>query len=818
MKSVSQRLKESFGSKLILLIYFISVFAYLELCLHLLFYPELTLRLIYPLLFGAVSGSILYLLCSLFPDRAAGVLSCILISLAVIYFEIQLVYHCIFGSFMPLSQITMGAGAVTNFFSQTVHAVLENIPKVLVILIPVPVTVFLITQKRLRTKRLTLIQLPVAALICAILSFTVLGILHLNNTTPASAYALLVSPNTSTETSVKTTGLCATTVQELKGMLRSDEVSGSFAQTSLIRLDNKDKELNVTDIRPDVTDDELGRYLSQVSPTAKNEYTGIAEGYNLITICAEAFSPLLIDPELTPTLYKLSNNGIIFENFYNCFTNTTTNGEYCFNTGLLPDMSRDKLDNSFNSSADNYMPLCLGNLYTDMGYTALAYHNYYSTFYDRHITHVNMGYDFRAVLSGLDIEVGNPSSDLDMIEASMPDYINSEEPFHVYYMTYSGHYQYNWDNDMSRKNRDKVDNLPYSEEVKAYIACNLELEYALQALMEGLEKAGKADNTVIVLTGDHYPYGLTAVQYNELAGEAVDTTFERYRNSFICYIPGIEAVRVDDYCSTPDILPTLLNIMGIEFDSRLLPGRDILSDAPHIAVLSDRSFITESFRYNAGTAEVTLHTDGEISEEVLTDYRNYVDNMFTMSTAILEADYYADVYGHGEHSEGSAIVNFEDIDNNNVYVESTVTFMVSEGFMEPKSETVFGVNDPGTVRELIGTLFRMKSPEGYDDAAEWALSLNLTESGQDIDAAATYADTAKIIFRYCCFGQDPDISETAEKYPELTPDEAAALEFCYNQKLIMGDAHNTSFELAHTTVTRYQIAAFLQRMYTYDMI
>ena len=818
MKSVSQRLKDSYGSKLFLLIYFISVFVYLELCLHLLFYPELTLRLIYPLLFGAVSGSILYLLCSLLPDRAAVALSCILISLAVIYFEVQLVYHCIFGSFMPLSQITMGAGALTGFFSQTMHAICSNILKVLVIFIPIPLTLFLIILKHITVKRLKLIQIPIAALVCVILSFAVMSALHLTNNGPASAYAILVGTGTSTESCVKTVGMCAATVQEFKGIINRKDTPDGFAKTTLTALDNRGKEVNAADISFGAVDAELGRYLSGVSPTNKNEYTGIAEDYNLITICAEAFSPLIIDPELTPALYKLKSNGIIFENFYNSFPNTTTNGEYCFCTGLMPDMSRNKLDNSFNSSVDNYMPLCLGNVYTEMGYKALAYHNYYGTFYDRYITHKNIGYDFKAVLSGLDIEVGSPSSDLDMIKASIPDYINGNQPFHVYYMTYSGHYQYNWDNSMSAKNRDKVEHLPYSDPVKAYIACNLELEYALQYLMEELERSGQADNTVIALTADHYPYGLNVSQYNELAGESVDTDFERYRNSFICYIPNIEPVTVSDYCSTVDILPTLLNIMGIEYDSRLLAGRDILSDAPSVAILSNRSFITEGFRYNAETAEVISHTGDSVSDTELTDWRNYVDNIFSLSKLILETDCYADVYGHKNDSDTPAIVNFEDINNNNVYVESTVSFMVNEGFMDPKSETVFGVNDPGTVRDLIGSLFRMKSPEGYDDAAEWALSLNLIEAEQDIDAAATYADTARVIYGYCRPGQTEDISETAEKYPELTLGEATALDFCYNKKLIMGDAHNTSFELAHTTVTRYQIAAFLQRMYMYDMI
>ena len=326
-------------------------------------------------------------------------------------------------------------------------------------------------------------------------------------------------------------------------------------------------------------------YLANAIPTRKNNYTGLLKDYNLIAICAESFCPWFISEELTPTLYKLSHTGILFENYYGTFQSVTTNGEYTMCMGLYPDMSRTKTDSSFNVAGNNYLPFCLGNALKGMGYQTWAYHDYIGDFYNRNITHANMGYTFKAADSGLDMKIDWPSSDLEMMEKSVDDYIDSGEQFCTYYMTFSGHYQYNWDNAMSAKNRDAVKDLPYSEPVKAYIACNLELEYALEYLMQRLEEAGVADKTCIVLTNDHYPYGLTEDEYNELAGQTLDTTFEKYRNSFICYVPGLsENIVVDEYCSTADILPTLLNLFGVDYDSRLLAGTDVLSSGIHAAV------------------------------------------------------------------------------------------------------------------------------------------------------------------------------------------------------------------------------------------
>ena len=106
-------------------------------------------------------------------------------------------------------------------------------------------------------------------------------------------------------------------------------------------------------------------------------------------------------------------------------------------------------------------------------------------------THTNMGYDFRAVDFGLEMEPGTPASDLEMVQETMADYL-PYEPFHAYYMTYSGHSDYDFEtNSMSIKNQELVAELPYSEQVKAYIACQLELEQAMAYMIDRLEQTGQ---------------------------------------------------------------------------------------------------------------------------------------------------------------------------------------------------------------------------------------------------------------------------------------------------------------------------------------
>ena len=206
-----------------------------------------------------------------------------------------------------------------------------------------------------------------------------------------------------------------------------------------------------------------------------------------------------------------------------------------------------------------------------------------------------------------------PESDVEMMEVTVPEFVE-DVPFHVYYLTVSGHLEYNFTgNSMALKHFDAVEGLEYSEPVRAYIACQLELEAAVTNLLKQLEAAGQLENTVIALSGDHYPYGLTESEYNELAGYELEKNFEMYRNGFILWSGDMEApVRVEKTCSSLDIAPTLSNLFGLDYDSRLYMGRDILSDAQPLVVFQNRSFINGKIQYNSSTGVVTKRTSEDI--------------------------------------------------------------------------------------------------------------------------------------------------------------------------------------------------------------
>ena len=392
----------------------------------------------------------------------------------------------------------------------------------------------------------------------------------------------------------------------------------------------------------DSTLQEMHEYFASVEPTKKNEYTGMFEGKNLIWIVGEAFSSYVVDEDLTPTLYKLSNEGFVFNNFYNpVWGVSTSDGEYVTMTGLIPKSGVW----SFSRSGDNYMPYGMGNILSKSGYLCLAYHNHDYQYYNRHISHPNMGYDYKGLGNGLEVKKVWPESDLEMMEKTVPEYIDSD-PFHVYYMTVSGHLRYTFiGNSMASKNREFVKDLPYSEPVRAYLACNIELDRAMQHLLEQLDEAGLTEDTVIVLSGDHYPYGLTYEEQCEIAGHELEKNFELYKSTLIIWSGSMEEpIEIDKPCSALDILPTLLNLMGIEYDSRLLMGRDILSEADPLVIFSNRSWITNLAKYNSVTDTVIPNEGTTLEDGYARKVLGIVNNKFKYSAKILEEDYYAHVF------------------------------------------------------------------------------------------------------------------------------------------------------------------------------
>ncbi|MDE5888639.1 MAG: LTA synthase family protein, partial [Bacilli bacterium] len=384
-------------------------------------------------------------------------------------------------------------------------------------------------------------------------------------------------------------------------------------------------------------------------PTNKSEYTGMFKDKNLIFILAEGFNEIAVDKDRTPTLYKLTNSGFVFNNFYSPVFLSTTGGEFQATTGLIPTQEILKLWKS-EKPAISY---ALGNSFGSIGYRAQSYHNWTYTYYKRQETMKTLGFNnYTGCGNGLEkrMDCNWLPLDSEMINVTTSDYLNQEGNFVTYYVSVSGHSPYNSGDNIAKLHYDTVEYLPYSDTVKYYLASQVELDKMLETLIQKLEESGELDDTVIALVGDHYPYTLSTEEMNEAATYTKDGTIEVNRSNFILWNSDMkEKVEVDKVGSQIDVLPTILNLFGIDYDSRLIIGKDILSNYEGLAIFSNRSWVTDYGTYNSSTRKFTIkegkELSGETEEEYVRRINNRVANNFTISKLIIDNNYYTYILG-----------------------------------------------------------------------------------------------------------------------------------------------------------------------------
>jgi len=616
---------------------------------------------IFMCLFSLPIGFVFYLVASCFTEKTNKIIFMILVGCLTFYYSAQMMYFKIFSTFASL-YFFIGAGKAAQFFDVLINAVKHSIIPLLFMLLPL--ALMAVFHKKISISRISKKYIARVAVSTVIMQAAVtIFVLSFDEGMLSPAYlykeAFLV------EDSIDKFGLLTTGRLDLKNILKNTlALADESEHIEIVESDEEDKkaseysevpeeeviaEYNELDlpfgelIEKEINENikSMHKYFMNENPSKKNKYTGMFKGKNLIMITAEGFSPYAVDRELTPTLYKMYEEGFKFTDFYTPLWGvSTSDGEYVACTSLLPKEGVW----SFYKSSENYMPYCMGNQLKSVGYETYAYHDHYFDYYFRNKSHPNMGYTYKGLGNGLDVTETWPESDLEMMELTVNEYID-KQPFHAYYMTVSGHLQYNFTgNYIALKNKSLVDNLEYSESVKAYLSCNIELDRAIGKLIEELEKAGIADDTLIAISPDHYPYGLTEAEISELAGHKVDSDFELYKGVFLLWSKGMEPVEINKTSSSLDIIPTLSNLMGLEYDSRLLMGRDILSDSEPLVMLKDRSWITDKAFFNARTGEVISRTGSIPESGYIEEISEKVKQKFKVSAMVLGHDYYRTVF------------------------------------------------------------------------------------------------------------------------------------------------------------------------------
>lgn len=618
---------------IILFIEYFIYLLYLEIIFRVFGIYSFSYKNLYSLIYLVFISIILVFINRLFYKKGSLVNKIILFFISF-YFSLEIVFKKIFNIYFSIKSTGM-AGNLNSFYKEMFNYIYHNLLYIFLMFIPFIVICFInkyIKFNRVRRRNI------VVYLILILNSYNIYSLSIMFDKSINNLYYNIDNSNLYKEY----VGVIPSTMLDIKRSIFGFNEK-IVSVNNNIDIDNKyDK--NVIDIDFDKLISEekddvllsMHNYFKDESGTSKNKYSGYFKDKNLILFMAESFNSIAVSKDLTPTLYKLVNGGFTFNNFYSPVVLSTIGGEYQELTGLYP--SIDMLSKVWRNGNNSYN-WGIGNRFKDLGYKTYAYHDNQYDFQNRDKYLKSIGLDnYIGCGNGLENRINCnvwPESDVEMINSTADDYIN-EDKFFVYYATVSGHMDYNYGNYIANKNKELVDKLNYSLESKAYIATQIELDRALENLIDKLKKSGKLDDTVIALVGDHYPYALSLDNINEVSDYERDNLFLINKSNFILWNNKMNKVNVDKVGSQIDVLPTIYNLFDIKYDSRLITGKDILSDNEGLSIFNNLSWISDKGKYNSITDEFV----GDGDEEYINNMNNIVNNRVSMSKYLIKYNYY----------------------------------------------------------------------------------------------------------------------------------------------------------------------------------
>ena len=396
----------------------------------------------------------------------------------------------------------------------------------------------------------------------------------------------------------------------------------------------------------------LKEEYSKEEESYNTKYTGKYKDKNLIILQLEGTDNWLITEEDTPTLYNMMKDSINFTNHFSYYNGggSTFNSEFAVNTGFITPLSYTQNAYTFNK---NYFPYSLANLFKNEGYSVNAFHMNNSEYYSRGTNYKNWGYDNYYGLKDL----GTYKNDLYTLDRELilnetfNEKMFSEEKFVDYIITYSGHLPFTTEKGVCKKlitedilkeeNIEELPNdyiLPSKTEEECARRQAKETDYMVELLLNNLKEKNLIDNTIIVVFTDHYLYTLSD-----------QTILEKYKDTnnnlinktpFFIWDNGNSKKKITAVTSQLNILPTLINLFGLEYHPNYYIGYDALNPNYNGYVFfSDYSWYDGNVYVDGG-----IVTNGKYIEPLILEDKNYFINyMIRKNDLTLKYNYFKQI-------------------------------------------------------------------------------------------------------------------------------------------------------------------------------
>ena len=329
------------------------------------------------------------------------------------------------------------------------------------------------------------------------------------------------------------------------------------------------------------------------------EFFGVAEGHNVLLVQVEALQEWVVGLEVqgqpvTPFLNSVSRRGLRFDHVIDqTAQGKTSDGEYLALNSQHP---IPRGSTAFLRAGNHFHTLA--HILAERGYTTASAHPYRRGFWNRAVLHPRYGFQqsvFRREL-GPGPQTGWGLADGAFFERMLPRLQALSEPWFSFWITLSLHHPYSsFPEAFSELELGELEGEPLGN----YLQAMRYFDRSLEALMNGLEAAGLADHTVVVVYGDHdarFEYD-EHPELLELIGDRDwdPSTFWRLeRVPLFVIVPGGPTGERPTLGGQIDIAPTILGLLGIDRPVDFV-GRSLLSEPspPWVAYPSGAAYVED---------------------------------------------------------------------------------------------------------------------------------------------------------------------------------------------------------------------------------
>ncbi|WP_419393042.1 LTA synthase family protein [Cytobacillus praedii] len=351
-------------------------------------------------------------------------------------------------------------------------------------------------------------------------------------------------------------------------------------------------------------------------PPSEHDTFGLAKNRHVFTIQVESLQEFVINKsingqEITPNLNRLLKDSAYFDHVYQQIgAGNTSDAEWIMHTSLYPE----GMDPTVNVIDGSDIPSLVHTLERN-GYGTATYHADDITYWSRDKLYPALGFDYIYTSEEIpnEKEIGFGPADevlFNYVEKQLPDQMEDHPLMYSNIITLTSHTPFEMPDEYEYLN------LPDSYKdtyVGNYLQSVRYTDEQIGKFIQSLKELGIYDQSLILIYGDHSGlHGAPVTEKDEqLLKEMLGHDYnlhDRFVVPVIFNAPGIFNGETHSQLGGQiDLMPTLLNLLGIEHDSQMI-GHNLFQYKKNLLgmryYMPGGSFISDNTLYTAPSAKL----------------------------------------------------------------------------------------------------------------------------------------------------------------------------------------------------------------------